>query len=193
MPGTEYGIGISAMQGPNQSTPATMNARTGLDVPMDLTVTASTDTAITLVWGMVSGPIDHYKVTYTSSSGVTTEKTVAKDVTGTTLTDLEAGTEYTITVAARRGRQQSAAATIDAFTGIRPVTHLYLSDVTWDSAAAAWNAPAPPADLFILSYASADGMDTSKVTLEGTRTRSLVQDLLPSTRYTLLVVEAGVV
>ncbi|KAG7249629.1 hypothetical protein CRUP_016937, partial [Coryphaenoides rupestris] len=72
--------------------------------------------------------------------------------------------------------------------GIRPVTHLYLSDVTWDSAAAAWNAPAPPADLFILSYASADGMDTSKVTLEGTRTRSLVQDLLPSTRYTVSLI-----
>lgn len=29
LPGTEYGIGISAMKGSNQSTPATMNARTG--------------------------------------------------------------------------------------------------------------------------------------------------------------------
>ncbi|CAL8280158.1 unnamed protein product [Lota lota] len=188
MPGTEYGIGISAMQGTNQSTPATMNARTGLDVPLDLTVTASTDNTITLVWGVVSGPIDHYKVTYTSSSGTTTEKTVPKDVTTTTLTDLEPGTEYTITVSARRGRQQSTAATIDAFTGIRPVTHLYLSEVTWDSAAAAWSAPAPPADLFILSYASADGTDTSKVTLEGSKTRSLVQGLLPSTHYTVSLI-----
>lgn len=40
---------------------------------MDLTVTASTDNTITLVWGAVQGPIDHYKVTYTSSSGITTE------------------------------------------------------------------------------------------------------------------------
>ena len=45
----------------------------GLDVPMDLAVTASTDNTITLVWGVVQGPIDHYKVTFTSSSGVTTE------------------------------------------------------------------------------------------------------------------------
>lgn len=29
LPGTEYGFGISAMKGSNQSTPATMNARTG--------------------------------------------------------------------------------------------------------------------------------------------------------------------
>ncbi|GLD51117.1 tenascin-R isoform X1, partial [Lates japonicus] len=188
LPGTEYGIGISAMKGSNQSTPATMNARTSLDVPMDLTVTASTDNTITLVWGVVQGPIDHYKVTYTSSSGVTTELTVPKDVTTTTLTDLEPGTEYTITVAARRGRQQSTAATIDAFTGIRPVTHLYLSEVTSDSVSVAWSAPAPPADLFILSYSSADGTDTSKVTLDGSKTRSLVLGLLPSTQYTISLI-----
>ncbi|XP_014863840.1 PREDICTED: tenascin-R isoform X1 [Poecilia mexicana] len=188
LPGTEYGIGISAMKGINQSTPATMNARTGLDVPMDLTVTASTDNSITLVWGVVQGPIDHYRVTYTSSSGITTELTVPKDITTTTLTDLDPGTEYTITVAARRGRQQSTAATIDAFTGIRPVTHLYLSEGTSDSVLVAWSAPAPPADLFILSYSSADGTDTSKVTLDGSKTRSLVQGLLPSTHYTFSLI-----
>ncbi|KAF3858262.1 hypothetical protein F7725_011463 [Dissostichus mawsoni] len=188
LPGTEYGIGISAMKDSNQSTPATMNARTGLDVPMDLTVTASTDNTITLVWGLVQGPIDHYKVTFTSSSGASTELTVPKDVTTTTLTDLEPGTEYTITVAARRGRQQSTAATIDAFTGIRPVTHLYLSEVTSDSVLVAWSSPAPPADLFILSYSSADGTDTSKVTLDGSKMRSLVQGLLPSTQYTVSLI-----
>ncbi len=89
----------------------------GLDVPLDLTVTASTDNTITLLWGIVQGPIDHYRVTYTSSIGVTTELTVPKDINTTTLTGLEPGTEYTITVAAQRGRQQSSTATIDAFTG----------------------------------------------------------------------------
>lgn len=115
---------------------------------MDLTVTASTDKTITLVWGVVQGPIDHYKVTCTSSTGVTTEVkpwcwdyvekraisinwvhsephnihflfqlTVAKDITTITLAELDPGTEYTIMVAARRGRQQSNVATIDAFTG----------------------------------------------------------------------------
>lgn len=43
--------------------------------------------------------------------------TVPKDITTTTLAELDPGTEYTITVAARRGRQQSNVATIDAFTG----------------------------------------------------------------------------
>ncbi|CDQ70547.1 unnamed protein product [Oncorhynchus mykiss] len=275
LPGTEYGIGISAMLGTNRSSPATMNARTGLDVPMDLTVTASTDNTITLLWGVVQGPIDHYMVTYTSSSGLTMEVTVPKDVTTTTLDDLEPGTEYTITVAAQRGRQQSTAATIDAFTGtvtvlykgqvsditdltcslhvlanritilhssiqqrkyfiycffsllhlsflslfsshsctsvyirqqavlvvfifplllvltthaFHPVIALYLSDITWDSVTVAWSAPAPPADLYILSYSSEDGTDTSKVTLDGSKTRSSVEGLLPSTQYTVSLI-----
>uniref|UniRef100_A0A674CBA5 Tenascin R (restrictin, janusin) n=1 Tax=Salmo trutta TaxID=8032 RepID=A0A674CBA5_SALTR len=188
LPGTEYGIGISAMLGTNQSSPATMNARTGLDVPMDLTVTASTDNTITLLWGVVQGPIDHYMVTYTSSSGLTMEVTVPKDVTTTTLNDLEPGTEYTITVASQRGRQQSTAATIDAFTGFSPVIALYLSDITWDSVTVAWSAPAPPADLYILSYSSEDGTDTSKVTLDGSKTRSSVEGLLPSTQYTVSLI-----
>uniref|UniRef100_A0AAR2LA67 Tenascin R (restrictin, janusin) n=1 Tax=Pygocentrus nattereri TaxID=42514 RepID=A0AAR2LA67_PYGNA len=135
-PGTEYGIGISAILGTNQSIPATMNARTGLDVPMDLMVTDSTDNTISLLWGTVQGPIDHYRVTYTSASGVTTEVTVPKDINRTTLSGLEPGMEYTITVMAQRGRQQSSAATIDAFTvimllsGPLPLLNTFLNTYT---------------------------------------------------------------
>lgn len=72
--------------------------------------------------------------------------------------------------------------------GIRPVTHLFLSEVTSDSVLVAWSAPAPPADLFILSYSSSDGTDTSKVTLDGSKTASLIQGLLPSTSYTISLI-----
>ncbi|KAK7159380.1 hypothetical protein R3I94_005646 [Phoxinus phoxinus] len=188
LPGTEYGIGISAVVGANQSTPATMNARTGLDVPLDLTVTASTDNTIKLLWGTVQGPIDHYRVTYTSSTGVTTELTVPKDITTTTLTGLEPGTEYSITVAAQRGRQQSTAATIDAFTGFRPITQLFFSEVTSDSLTVAWSAPAPPADAFILNYSAQDSSDDSEIALDGSKTRITLTGLLPSRRYTVTLV-----
>lgn len=78
--------------------------------------------------------------------------------------------------------------------GIRPVTHLFLSEVTSDSVLVAWSAPAPPADLFILSYSSSDGTDTSKVTLDGSKTASLIQGLLPSTPYavSLITIQADV-
>uniref|UniRef100_A0A3Q1F6H9 Tenascin R (restrictin, janusin) n=1 Tax=Acanthochromis polyacanthus TaxID=80966 RepID=A0A3Q1F6H9_9TELE len=182
LPGTEYGIGISAMKGSNQSTPATMNARTGLDVPLDLTVTASTDNTITLVWGLVQGPIDHYKVTYTSSFGITTELTVPKDVTTTTLTDLEPGTEYTITVAARRGRQQSTAATIDAFTGMDPPKEMMVSDVTEDSVTISWIKPLAPFEYYKLSYQSDRGRVDSMV-IDSDVTNYTLSSLFPATEY----------
>uniref|UniRef100_A0A3B4XIS4 Tenascin-R n=1 Tax=Seriola lalandi dorsalis TaxID=1841481 RepID=A0A3B4XIS4_SERLL len=182
LPGTEYGIGISAMKDSNQSTPATMNARTSLDVPMDLTVTASTDNTITLVWGVVQGPIDHYKVTYTSSSGVTTELTVPKDVTTTSLTDLEPGTEYTITVAARRGRQQSTAATIDAFTGMDPPKEMMVSDVSEDAVTISWIKPLAPFEYYKLSYQSARGRVDS-VVIDSDVTNYTLSSLFPATEY----------
>ncbi|XP_026061602.1 tenascin-R isoform X2 [Carassius auratus] len=182
LPGTEYGIGISAVLGANQSTPATMNARTGLDVPLDLTVTASTDNTITLLWGIVQGPIDHYKVTYTSSNGVTTEQTVPKDVNTTTLTGLEPGTEYTITVAAQRGRQQSTAATIDAFTGMDPPRDMSVLYVTEESVTISWIQPLAPFDYYKMSYQSPKGrMDI--VVIDNDITNYTLTSLHPATEY----------
>nr|XP_006634783.1 PREDICTED: tenascin-R isoform X1 [Lepisosteus oculatus]XP_015210849.1 PREDICTED: tenascin-R isoform X1 [Lepisosteus oculatus]XP_015210850.1 PREDICTED: tenascin-R isoform X1 [Lepisosteus oculatus]XP_015210851.1 PREDICTED: tenascin-R isoform X1 [Lepisosteus oculatus]XP_015210852.1 PREDICTED: tenascin-R isoform X1 [Lepisosteus oculatus]XP_015210853.1 PREDICTED: tenascin-R isoform X1 [Lepisosteus oculatus] len=188
VPGTEYGIGISATIGGNLSAPATMNARTGLDSPLDLTVTDSTDNTISLVWGKVHGPIDNYRVTYTSSADVTSEVIVSKDKSAVTLTDLEPGTEYTLTVSAQRGRQQSAAATIDAFTGFRPVTQLYFSDITSSTVTVAWSAPAPPADMFVLNYNPQDHGKTTEITLEGSKTQATLTGLQPSTEYIVTLV-----
>ncbi|XP_061835389.2 tenascin-R isoform X5 [Nerophis lumbriciformis] len=182
LPGTEYGIGISAMRGNNQSTSATMNARTGLDVPMDLTVTASTDNTITLVWGMVQGPIDFYKVTFTSSSGLSTELTVPKNEITTTLTDLEPGTEYTITVAARRGRQQSNVATIDAFTGMDPPKQMTVSAVAEDTVTVSWIKPLAPFEYYKLSYQSARGRVDS-VVIDSDVTNYTLSSLFPATEY----------
>ncbi|XP_041960726.1 tenascin-R isoform X3 [Alosa sapidissima] len=182
LPGTEYGIGISAVLGTNQSSPATMNARTDLDVPMDLAVTASTDNSITLQWGIVQGPIDHYRITYTSSSGVKTELTMPKDATSATLTDLVPGTEYTITVAAQRGRQQSTAATIDAFTGIDPPRDMTVSYVTEDTVTISWQQPLAPFDYYKMSYQSSKGRVDS-VVIDSEVSNYTLTSLLPATEY----------
>uniref|UniRef100_A0A3B3CW46 Tenascin R (restrictin, janusin) n=1 Tax=Oryzias melastigma TaxID=30732 RepID=A0A3B3CW46_ORYME len=167
---------------PRNGGATTKTTLTGLDEPMDLTVTASTDKTITLVWGTVQGPIDLYKVTYTSSSGATSELTVPKDVTSTTLTDLEPGTEYTITVAARRGRQQSNAATIDAFTGMDPPKELTVLDVTEDVVTINWIKPLAPFEYYKLSYQSARGRVDS-VMIDSDVTNYTLSSLFPATEY----------
>lgn len=82
-------------------------------------VTASSETSISLIWTKASGPIDHYRITFTPSSGIASEVTVPKDRASYTLTDLEPGAEYIISITAERGRQQSLESTVDAFTGTR--------------------------------------------------------------------------
>uniref|UniRef100_A0A8D2PGR4 Tenascin-R n=1 Tax=Zosterops lateralis melanops TaxID=1220523 RepID=A0A8D2PGR4_ZOSLA len=188
VPGTEYGIGISAVMDSQQSVPATMNARTELDSPRDLVVTASTETSISLAWTKATGPIDHYRITFTPASGMASEVTVSQDESQLTLSELEPGTEYTISIIAERGRQQSLEATVDAFTGVRPISQLHFSQLTSSSVNVTWSDPSPPADRLILTYSPRDEEEEQQVTLDGTRRHTSLTGLQPSTEYLVSLV-----
>ncbi|XP_031242455.1 tenascin-R isoform X3 [Mastomys coucha] len=184
VPGTEYGVGISAVMNSKQSVPATMNARTELDSPRDLMVTASSETSISLIWTKASGPIDHYRITFTPSSGISSEVTVPRDRTSYTLTDLEPGAEYIISITAERGRQQSLESTVDAFTGFRPISHLHFSHVTSSSVNITWSDPSPPADRLILNYSPRDEEEEMmEVLLDATKRHAVLMGLQPATEY----------
>ncbi|KAM6078697.1 tenascin-R isoform 1-T1 [Theristicus caerulescens] len=188
VPGTEYGIGISAVMDSQQSVPATMNARTELDSPRNLLVTASTETSISLSWTKATGPIDHYRVTFTPASGMASEVTVPHNKSQLTLSELEPGTEYTISIIAERGRQQSLEATVDAFTGVRPITQLYFSQLTSSSVNVTWSDPSPPADSLILTYSPRDEEEAQQLMLDGTRRHASLTGLQPSTEYLVSLV-----
>ncbi|NWI04242.1 TENR protein, partial [Tichodroma muraria] len=188
VPGTEYGIGISAVMDSQQSVPATMNARTELDSPRDLLVTGSTETSISLAWTKATGPIDHYRITFTPASGMASEVTVSRDESQLTLSELEPGTEYTISIIAERGRQQSLEATVDAFTGVRPISQLHFSQLTSSSVNVTWSDPSPPADRLILTYSPRDEEEARQVTLDGTRRHTSLTGLQPSTEYLVSLV-----
>ncbi|TFK06961.1 membrane-associated guanylate kinase, WW and PDZ domain-containing protein 2-like [Platysternon megacephalum] len=165
-----------------------MNARTELDSPRNLVVTASTDTSISLAWTQAKGPIDHYRITFTPASGMASEVTAPKDKSELTLSDLDPGTEYTISVIAERGRQQSLESTVDAFTGFRPITQLHFSHVTSSSLNITWSDPSPPADRFILNYNPRDKEETKQVTLDATKRHATLSGLQPSTEYIVSLV-----
>uniref|UniRef100_A0A8C2UEB7 Tenascin-R n=1 Tax=Coturnix japonica TaxID=93934 RepID=A0A8C2UEB7_COTJA len=188
VPGTEYGIGISAVMDSQQSVPATMNARTELDSPRDLLVTASTETSISLSWTKAMGPIDHYRVTFTPASGMASEVTVSRNESQLTLSELEPGTEYTISIIAERGRQQSLEATVDAFTGVRPITQLHFSQLTSSSVNITWSDPSPPADHLVLTYSPRDEEAAQQLALDGTRRHASLTGLRPSTEYLVSLV-----
>uniref|UniRef100_A0A670HTJ0 Tenascin R n=1 Tax=Podarcis muralis TaxID=64176 RepID=A0A670HTJ0_PODMU len=150
-----------------------------LDSPHDLIVTASTESSISVSWTKAKGPIDHYRVIFIPASGMASEVTVAKDKSELTLSDLEPGTEYTISVIAERGRQQSLESTVDIHhwrlayhktlqqnycptlihlpTVLDPPSNLTASEVTRRSALLSWLPPMAEIENYIMTYRSPDG------------------------------------
>ncbi|XP_013928507.1 PREDICTED: tenascin-R-like, partial [Thamnophis sirtalis] len=197
-PGEEYTVNVVALKEQARSSPTSASVSTlfyfrlfyitELDSPHDLIVTASTETSISVSWTKVKGPIDHYRVIFMQASGMASEVTVSKDKSALTLTDLEPGTEYTISVIAERGRQQSLESTVDAFTGFRPITQLHFSHVTSSSVNITWNDPSPPADRLILTYSPKDKKDTKEVMLDPTKRHAALSGLQPSTEYIMSLV-----
>ncbi|KAB0342921.1 hypothetical protein FD754_019847 [Muntiacus muntjak] len=188
----EYRVEYSTLAGeqyhellvPKSIGPTSRATLSELDSPRDLMVTASSETSISLIWTKASGPIDHYRITFTPSSGIASEVTVPKDRTSYTLTDLEPGAEYIISITAERGRQQSLESTVDAFTGFRPISHLHFSHVTSSSVNITWSDPSPPADRLILNYSPRDEEEEMmEVSLDATKRHAVLMGLQPATEY----------
>ncbi|KAJ8339423.1 hypothetical protein SKAU_G00362090 [Synaphobranchus kaupii] len=115
-PGTEYGIGVSAVKEDRESLPATTNAATDLDAPKGLEVSESTETTLTIVWKKPQAKISIYRLIYFSTDGSMEELEIPGTDTTYTLTKLVPGMLYTISLVAKRGSQKSEPADLSAST-----------------------------------------------------------------------------
>ncbi|XP_072367902.1 tenascin-R isoform X3 [Scyliorhinus torazame] len=188
LPGTEYGIGISAIKEAKQSVPATMNARTDLDRPLGLTLTASSNTSISLTWTEIRGPVDHYRVTHTTALGVSSEVKIPSGSHSVTFNNLEPHRKYNVSVVAERGWQQSYPSTIEGLTGPYSIEELTFSDINASSVNVSWQRPTPAADIFILHYNPQNNGDTMNVTVDGTETYTILSNLKPGEEYIVTLV-----
>ncbi|XP_040504907.1 tenascin isoform X6 [Gallus gallus] len=148
-PGTEYGIGVTAVRQDRESAPATINAGTDLDNPKDLEVSDPTETTLSLRWRRPVAKFDRYRLTYVSPSGKKNEMEIPVDSTSFILRGLDAGTEYTISLVAEKGRHKSKPTTIKGSTA-----HLVTTSGQPDSATS-FNATSPaPTELSHLANPS---------------------------------------
>ncbi|XP_076020090.1 tenascin-like [Genypterus blacodes] len=115
-PGTEYGIGVTAVKNERESLPTTINAATDLDPPTDLDKSDSTETTLTLSWQKPQAKVTGYKLEYVSRDGQSEEVDVPAEATNYALTNLKPGMAYTISLSAERGPQRSPLVTMTAST-----------------------------------------------------------------------------
>ncbi|XP_067327983.1 tenascin isoform X2 [Anolis sagrei] len=186
-PGTEYGIGVTAVKEDKESAPATINAGTDLDSPKDLEVTDPTETTLTLRWKRPLAKIDRYRLSYLTPSGRKNEIEIPVDSTSYILRSLDAGIEYTINLVAEKGRHKSKPSTVTGTTEEEPeLGNLSVSKVHWDGFQLTWTAADGAYESFIIQVRESNlPEDARNLTVPGGLRSVDLTGLLPNTLYTI--------
>uniref|UniRef100_A0A8C3RDY6 Tenascin C n=1 Tax=Cyanoderma ruficeps TaxID=181631 RepID=A0A8C3RDY6_9PASS len=187
-PGTEYGIGVTAVRNDRESAPATINAGTDLDNPKDLEVSEPTETTLSLRWRRPVAKFDRYRLVYTGPGGKKGEVEIPVDSTSFLLRGLDPGTEYTISLLAEKGRHKSKPTTVKASTVVGSPKGISFSDITENAATVSWIPPRSRVENFRISYVPVTGGTPNIVTVEGSKTRTKLVKLVPGVDYNVSII-----
>ncbi|XP_023963249.2 tenascin isoform X6 [Chrysemys picta bellii] len=186
-PGTEYGIGVTAVKQDKESTPATINAATDLDNPKDLVVGDKTEMTLSLRWRRPLAKFDRYRLTSTNPSGRKNEIEIPADSTSYILRGLEPGTEYTITLVAEKGRHKSKPTMVKESTEEEPeLGKLTVSKVRWDGFQLNWTAAEGAYETFVIQVQDPNNPEeTWNLTVTGSLRFVTVTGLKANMPYTV--------
>ncbi|KAM9743872.1 tenascin isoform 3-T5 [Menidia menidia] len=187
-PGTEYGMGVTAVKDERESLPTTTNAVTALDAPKDLTVTEVTETTMVLEWKRPVAKLDSYRLEYVSADGHKAQDVVPGGLESHALTGLTPGMLYTVRVSAERGRRTSAPATISAPTELGSPKGIRFSEVTDTSATVHWVTPKARVDSYRVTYVPAHGGNAKTLTVDGSESQTVLSNLTPGVTYEVTIV-----
>ncbi|XP_061867285.1 tenascin isoform X3 [Colius striatus] len=187
-PGTEYGIGVTAVRQDRESAPATINAGTDLDNPKDLEVSDPTETTLSLRWRRPVAKFDRYRLIYISPSGTKNEVEIPVDSTSFILRGLDAGTEYSISLVAEKGRHKSKPTTVKGSTVVGSPKGISFSEITENSATVSWTPPRSRVESYRISYVPLSGGTPNVVTVDGSKTRTKLVKLVPGVGYNVSII-----
>ncbi|XP_077904189.1 tenascin isoform X3 [Ictidomys tridecemlineatus] len=184
-PGTEYGIGVSAVKQDKESDPATINAATEIDAPRDLQVSETTDNSLTLVWRTPLAKFDRYRLNYSLPTGQVAEAQLPRNTTSYVLRGLEPGQEYTILLTAEKGRHRSKPARATASTEQAPaLENLTVTEVGWDGLKLNWTAADQAYEHFVIQVQEANKVEAAQnLTVPGSLRAMDIPGLKANTPY----------
>uniref|UniRef100_A0A6I8NMW1 Tenascin n=1 Tax=Ornithorhynchus anatinus TaxID=9258 RepID=A0A6I8NMW1_ORNAN len=168
-PGTEYGIGVTAVKNDKESNPATINAATDLDAPKELQVSEHTETSLSLLWRRPLAKFDRYRLTYNSSSGKHHEMELPGGTSSYVLRGLNPGIDYSINLVAEKGRHKSKAARVKGATEkTSELRDLSVLEVSWEALQVNWTAADGAYEEFVIQVQEPDNPEEAKnVTVPG--------------------------
>ncbi|XP_063450320.1 tenascin isoform X7 [Pan paniscus] len=188
-PGTEYGIGVSAVKEDKESNPATINAATELDTPKDLQVSETAETSLTLLWKTPLAKFDRYRLNYSLPTGQWVGVQLPRNTTSYVLRGLEPGQEYNVLLTAEKGRHKSKPARVKASTGKTPnLGEVVVAEVGWDALKLNWTAPEGAYEYFFIQVQEADTVEAAQnLTVPGGLRSTDLPGLKAATHYTITI------
>ncbi|XP_021516255.2 tenascin isoform X2 [Meriones unguiculatus] len=187
-PGTEYGVGVSAVKGDKESDPATINAATEIDAPKDFQVSETTQDSLTLLWKTPLAKFDRYRLNYSLPTGQSMEVQLPKDATSHVLKDLEPGQEYTVLLTAEKGRHKSKPARVKAPTEVPPLENLTVTEASWDVLRLNWTADDLAYEYFVIQVQEANKVEAAQnLTVPGNLRAADIPGLKAATHYTVSI------
>ncbi|TRY98095.1 hypothetical protein DNTS_028460 [Danionella cerebrum] len=183
-PGTEYQIGVKAIQGEVEGKASFATGVTDIDAPTNLATREVTENSATVTWDGVRAEIDGYILTYSSAEGTSKEIKVAAGSTSHQLTSLKPGVLYTVYLWAYKGSRSSRKSSTEAETDAP--TNLLTKEVTDSSASVTWNKVLAEIDGYMLSYSSPGGSN-QEVRVGAEITHNKFTGLKPGVLYTVNV------
>ncbi|XP_006867854.1 PREDICTED: fibronectin isoform X5 [Chrysochloris asiatica] len=181
-PGVTYYFKIFAVNHGRESKPLTGQQTTKLDAPTNLRFTNETDSTVLVTWTPPRAQIAGYRLTLgLTRGGQPKQYNVGPSATQYPLRNLQPGTEYTVTLVAVKGNQQSPKAT-GIFTTLQPHGSIppYNTEVTETTIVITWT-PAPRIGFKLGVRPSQGGEAPREVTSDSGSI--VVSGLTPGTEY----------
>ncbi|XP_023193840.1 tenascin-like isoform X5 [Xiphophorus maculatus] len=182
-PGTEYGVGVTAVKNERESLPATTNAATDLDPPRDFREVRSTETSLAVAWQKPQAKVGGYRLAYMSRDGQAEQVEIPASESTYMLPNLIPGMSYTLTLAAERGHRRSKPVSLTASTGLSAPRGLHFTEVTDSTAVVHWSIPRFPVDNYRITYVPFEGGSPLIVTADGGVSEMVLINMFPGKTY----------